>query len=56
MRRHLHFSIDEWDRLPWWQQQVYIEELDAELSGGNEPQQSGMSSDDSLLAHGFQIQ
>lgn len=53
VRRHLGFSVDEWDRLPWWQQRLYVEELDAELAGGD--QGAEQSSDESLLAHGFKI-
>jgi hypothetical protein len=33
VRRYLHFSIDEWDRLPWWQTKLYIERLSEELRG-----------------------
>lgn len=27
VRYWLHFSIDEWNRLPGWQQQVYLDQL-----------------------------
>lgn len=26
-RRYLHFEIDEWDALPWWKQELYLEGL-----------------------------
>lgn len=26
-RFYLHFSVDEWRKLPWWQQKLYIEGL-----------------------------
>lgn len=55
VRRHLGFSVDEWDALPWWQQRLYIEELDAELSGGEDQGAVEQSSDDALLAAGFKI-
>ncbi|WP_190824684.1 hypothetical protein [Saccharopolyspora pogona] len=54
VRRYLGFSVDEWDRLPWWQQRLYVEELDAELSGPD--QGDGQSSDEALLAAGFRIE
>lgn len=25
IRRHLGFTIDEWQALPWWQQRLYME-------------------------------
>lgn len=27
VRRKLQFSVEEWESLPWWQQDVYIEGL-----------------------------
>jgi hypothetical protein len=30
----LHYGIDEWDELPWWQKTVYVEGMAEELSGG----------------------
>lgn len=38
MRKHLGFTIGEWEALPWWQQQVYLEGLTEELSGGQQQQ------------------
>lgn len=55
MRRHLGFSVDEWERLPWWQQRMYVEELDTELTGDGDDQAVEQSGDDALLAAGFKI-
>lgn len=30
IRRHLGFSVEEWQSLPWWQQWTYLEGLEAE--------------------------
>lgn len=30
-RRHLGFTIDQWEDLPWWEQQVYAEGLEIEF-------------------------
>lgn len=38
VRRHLGFTIDEWESLPWWQQRVYVESL-AEEFGDDRPQE-----------------
>lgn len=27
MRRYLHFTVEEWLALPWWQQDMYLEQL-----------------------------
>lgn len=27
VRRYLHFTVDEWERLPWWQREMYMDEL-----------------------------
>lgn len=27
VRFYLHFTVDEWRKLPWWQQRLYIEGL-----------------------------
>lgn len=35
IRRHLHFSWDEWEALPWWQQQSYLEGLQEEFGDGS---------------------
>jgi hypothetical protein len=32
-RRHLHYSVDEWEGLPWWQQQLYEDGLFEEFYG-----------------------
>jgi len=31
-RRHLGFTIEEWEQLPWHHQQTYLQELVAEFS------------------------
>ena len=55
VRKHLGFSIDEWDRLPWWQQKVYVEELQADLFGDEQPPDE-MASNDDLSALGFNVE
>lgn len=30
-RRHLQYGIDEWEALPWWQQQVHLEGMQEEF-------------------------
>lgn len=30
-RRHLGTNIDQWEALPWWQRQVYMEGLEEEF-------------------------
>lgn len=30
VRRELGYGVDEWQALPWWQQQLYIDGLNAE--------------------------
>jgi hypothetical protein len=44
-RRHLGFTIDQWqNELPWWQQQVYAEGLEEEFfSAVYEDDQEAMS-------------
>lgn len=32
VRRRLGFSVDEWQALPWWQQNLYLDGLIKELS------------------------
>jgi hypothetical protein len=32
-RRHLGYTIDDWEELNWWQQQVYLEGLGEEFFG-----------------------
>lgn len=32
MRRKLHYSPAEWDALPWWQQDMFLDGLREELS------------------------
>jgi hypothetical protein len=57
VRRHLGFSVGEWDALPWWQQRLYVEELDRELAGDDAPQaDNGLASNDDLSALGFNVQ
>lgn len=42
-RTKLHYSIDDWLALPWWQRRVYLEgmsdEADAALNRGQEQHQ-----------------
>lgn len=33
VRRHLGISVGEWDQLPWWQQQLYVDGLEEEFGG-----------------------
>ncbi len=61
-RRYLGFTADEWDGLPWWQQRLYLEGVDAEFAAAapNEQQPvpahtNPMDSDDKLRAMGFTI-
>lgn len=44
VRRHLGFTIDEWESLPWWQQRVYVESL-AEEFGGDQSREGRPSAD-----------
>lgn len=39
VRKHLRFSVDEWQALPWWQQKLYIDQLRMDLAAesGEEP-------------------
>lgn len=53
VRKHLGFSIAEWDRLPWWHQQVYIEELTSDLVGDHVTDEQ--ASDDELADLGFNV-
>jgi hypothetical protein len=46
VRRRLHFTIDEWTALPWWQRRVYLEGMQEEAEqretaagGGDAPTQ-----------------
>lgn len=39
VRRHLGFTIDEWEQLPWWQQRVYMESLAEEFGSEEQRQQ-----------------
>lgn len=31
VRRHLDFTIDQWEELPWWHQLVYLEGIEWEF-------------------------
>lgn len=39
VRKHLHFSVAEWQTLPWWQQKMYVDQLAMDLAAerGEEP-------------------
>jgi hypothetical protein len=39
VRKHLYYSADEWQALPWWQQKMYIDQLAMDLAAerGEEP-------------------
>jgi len=42
--KHLRLLADQWDALPWWQRQMYMEELTADLkrmAGEVEPPSEG---------------
>lgn len=32
----MHYGIDEWDELPWWQKTVYVEGMTEELNGSGD--------------------
>lgn len=34
VRKHLHYSAEEWDALPWYRTRAYIEQLNEDLTGG----------------------
>lgn len=34
-RRYLHFTVDEWNALPWYVSRLYIEQLNEELTEGS---------------------
>lgn len=58
VRKHLNFSVDEWVRLPWWQQRLYVEGLDEFIraENGEEPDDGDTTTDDVGLASlGFRI-
>lgn len=52
MRKHLGFSVTEWDSLPWWQQRMYAEELTTDLVGG---EADTLASNDDLADLGFNV-
>jgi hypothetical protein len=65
VRKELGFSIDEWDAMPWWQQRVYIEQLElyAAIQRGEHipddllpDDDSRAVTDDSLTALGFSVE
>ena len=31
VRKHLHFSWEEWESLPWWQCEAYYEQIQEDL-------------------------
>lgn len=37
MRKHLGYSVAEWESLPWWQQRMYLSELDTDLTVRRNP-------------------
>lgn len=42
-RRYLNYSIEEWEALPWWEQRVYIEGLEWELTPPEDESPNGGS-------------
>lgn len=61
IRKHLFFSVDEWARLPWWQQRLYVDELNEQLAveAGEEPapDPDQIATDPSALAQmGFNVE
>lgn len=61
IRKHLYFSVDEWVRLPWWQQRMYVDQLNEQiaLDNGEEPEPDPSevaSSFDALAGLGFNIE
>lgn len=48
MRKHLGFSVAEWDALPWWQSRMYAELLDEYLAAerGEEITDGPLDNDD----------
>jgi len=55
VRRHLGFSIDEWELLPWWQQMVYAEGLREEFYDEDASIQTDDSDDWSNLPAGVEV-
>lgn len=58
--RHLGLAPDEWDELPWYRQQMYIEGFNAEFGDGEGDAGDGESdlfneSLDSLQNSGFSV-
>lgn len=51
MRKHLGFSVNEWQSLPWWQQKLYIDQLSMDLAAerGDDPEEP-MSFEDMAYA------
>lgn len=37
-RKYLHFTVDEWKTLPWWQARLYIEQFNAEQDALAKPE------------------
>lgn len=61
IRKHLFFSINEWVALPWWQQRLYIDQLNEQiaLDNGEEPPPDPdqvAATPDALAGLGFNIQ
>lgn len=61
MRKHLYFSVDEWVRLPWWQQRMYTDQLNEQiaLDNGEEPDPEPdqiAAEPDALAGLGFNVQ
>ena len=59
VRRHLQFSIEEWEALPWYQQLVYLEGIQEEFyqEDDSEPEREEDVSGnwDALAARGIPI-
>lgn len=62
---HLGFDVEEWDKLPWWQQEMYGGRLqewmrlqDPEGRGrpDEDPEDSTVANDLKLAQSGFKIQ
>lgn len=54
-RRHLGYSIDEWEELPWWQQRVYMAGLREEFYNPEHDVETDDDDDWSTLPEGADV-